>query len=268
MGPGDVGAEVFDLWAAETSDDLRRVLVMHPPVRKTADAFEPYVLLSKHHKIDPAGSTVTAMLMVTDVRWRSGAGNLIRRIEQSGMVDDGALDLLAEAFLAARDALYWDVPDEWFGDEIVIAIDDADQEIVDEKGEDDDRPTVARRVVYPPLRRWAAGRLVGRQPERWSDVFERAGHLDARAAAAIVSGLLDVIDSLPAATQEFLIDEAVRWPNHSVRRLALGLVAGRRGREAARALAAADANAGVRDWATSLVDPAPPPPAPAPPTLF
>jgi hypothetical protein len=285
MGPEDVGAEFFDLWAAETADDLRRVLVLFPPMRKSADAFEPYLLLAKHHENDPAGAAVTAMLMVTDVRWRGGAGNLMRRIEQSGMVDDGALDLLAEAFLAAGDALYWEVPDEWFGNEIVIAIDEADEEIVEVEGEDDDRPAVARRTVHPPLRRWAACRLVGRQPERWADIFKRAGHLDARAAAATVSGLLDAIGGLQTATQEFLIDEAIRWPNHSVRRLGIGLVAERKGPEAAHAIAAADPNAGVRAWAPSLLVPAAPPratrapeaepakaktpaPAPAPPTLF
>lgn len=88
----DVGAEFFDLWSAETSDDLRRVLVLYSPMRGSADAFEPYALLSKHHDTDPSSTAVTAMLMVTDIRWRGGAGNLIRRIEQSGMVDDGALD--------------------------------------------------------------------------------------------------------------------------------------------------------------------------------
>jgi hypothetical protein len=266
MGPEGVGAEFFDLWSAETSDDLRRVLVLYSPMRSSADAFEPYALLSKHHDIDPSSTAVTAMLMATDIRWRGGAGSLIRRIEQSGMVDDGALDLLAEAFLAAGDALFWEVPDEWFGAEIVIAIGEADQELVEGEEGDDERPTVARREVYPPLRRWAAGRLVGREPERWGDVYKRAGDLNARAAAATVSGLLDVIDSLPTATQDYLIDNAVRWPEHSVRRQGIGLVAERKGPEAAHAIAAGDPSAGVRAWAPSLLDP--PQPPKEPPTLF
>ena len=281
MGPEGVGAEFFDLWTAETPDDLRRVLVLYPPMRASADAFEPYVLLSKHHKVDPSSTAVTAMLMVTDPRWSGGVGNLMRRIEQSGMVGDGELDLLAEAFLAAGDALFWEVPDEWFGDEIVVAIDEADQEFVEDEGDDDERPTVARRAVHPPLRRWAAGRLVGGEPERWGEVYKRAGDLDARSAAATVSGLLDVIDGLSTAAQDFLIDEAVRWPQHSVRRQGIGLVAKRKGAEEAHALAAADPSAGVRAWAPSLLEPPAPPRAaaspeapvpkerpPAPPTLF
>ena len=37
--PEDGAAEVFDLWSAETADELRRVLVLHPPAYRTANAF-------------------------------------------------------------------------------------------------------------------------------------------------------------------------------------------------------------------------------------
>lgn len=263
MGPEDVGEEFFDLWAAKTPDDLRRVLVLYPPVRRSSNAFEPYQLLSKHHRIDPSSSAVTAMLMVTDVRWRNGAGNLMRQIEESGIVDDGELDLLAEAFLAAGDALFWEVPDEWFDGGIVIALDEADQQAVDEvveEADDDEQPTVARRPVYPPLRRWAAGRLVRRRPARWAEVFSRARHLNARDATATVSGLLDAIAVLGPDSQEFLIAEAVRWPQQSVRRQGMGLVAER-----------ATPDAGNREEAAAVAHPAPAPAPkqrPAPPTLF
>lgn len=247
-----VEAEFFDLWTAETADDLRRVLVIHPPIRRSANDFEPFLLLSKHHDIDPAGSVVNAMLLVTDPRWSGAAGSLARRIEESGMVADDELDLLAEAFLAADDALYWAMPDDWFSEEgIVIG------EVGDAAPEDsgDDGPAVARREVVPPLRRWAAGRLVRRQPERWGALHRRARHLDARSAAAVVSGLIDAIEVLTAATQEFLIGEAVRWPQVSVRRQGIGLVAERQGAEAAHALAARDASAGVRAWGEKLLHP-------------
>jgi len=286
LDPEEGAVEVIDLWSAETTDDLRRVLVLHPPVRRTADAFEPYVLLSKHHKMDPTGSAETAMLMVTDPRWRNGVGNLIRRIEQSDILDDSQLDLLAEAFLAAGDAVYWQVPDHWFSDEgIVIWVDEVEERQDDAQMEEgEDRPAVVRRTVSPPLRRWAAMRLVGRQPERWGKTFKRARALDARGAAAVISGLLDVVSVLEPATQEFLIQKATSWPNHSVRRLAIGLVAERKGVEAAHAIAICDPNAGVRKWAGSLLKPmapreggkseTPPRPeipaiqAPEPPTLF
>ncbi len=289
LDPEEGADEVFDLWSAETTDDLRRVLVLHPPIRRTADAFEPYVLLSKHHKMDPTGSAETAMLMVTDPRWRDGVGNLIRRIEQSDILDDGQLDLLAEAFLAAGDAVYWQVPDHWFSDEgIAIWVDESDEvdevDEVDERQDDaqedegEGRPAVVRRTVPPPLRRWAAGRLVKRQPERWGQILSRVRALDASAAAAAMSGLLDVVSVLQPATQEFLIEKGTSWPDHSVRRLGIGLVAERKGVEAAHAIAICDPNAGVRKWAGSLLEPPAPREdtekekpavqAPEPPTLF
>lgn len=253
--PEDSGTEFFDLWSAETTDDVRRILVLHPPMRRTADAFEPFALLSKHHELDPTGSAETAMLMVTDSRWRDGVGNLVRRIEQSGFLGDDQLDLLAEAFLAADDALYWTVPDDWFSEEgIVIWVGEVDEtENEPEEDEEDDGPTLARRAVTPPLRRWAAGRLVGREPERWGPVYGRARQLDARSAAGAVSGLLDVVGVLKAPAQEFLIEEAIRWPNHSVRKLAIALVAERKGAEAAYKIAIGDPTAGVRRWAPSLL---------------
>jgi hypothetical protein len=284
--PDDIAADVFELWSAETAKELRRVLVMHLPGRRSADAFEPFLLLSKHHEIDPAGSAETAMLLVTDPRWRDGVGNLVRQIEESGILDEDHLDLLAEAFLAAGAALYWQVPDDWFSEEgIVIQFGEVDDtaEAAEHEEEEVDGPAVARREVFPPLRRWAAGRLVGRQPQRWSQIFNRAGELDARAAAPVIAGLLDVIDVLGPPTQELLIEEATRWPNHSVRRLALGLVVERKGTEAAHAIAKADPNASLRRWADSLVNPrpakhgrtaqtqrpeAPKVEAPEPPTLF
>jgi hypothetical protein len=197
--PDDLAAELVELWSAPTAEELHRVLVLHPPFHRGANAFEPYQLLSKHHEIEPTGSVVTAMLLVTDPRWRDGAGNLLRQIEQSGMLDDDQLDLLAEAFLAAGEALFWAVPDHWFSAiGIVIEVGDveeADDEAVVET-EEVDGPTVARREVYPPLRRWAAGRLVGRRPESWVQVLARTGEVDARAGAAVMSGLLDVVDVL------------------------------------------------------------------------
>ncbi len=261
--PEYLAAELVELWAAPTAEELYRVLVLHPPEQRGANAFEPYQLLSKHHEIDPTSSAVTAMLLVTDPRWRDGAGDLIRQIEQSGMLDDDQLDLLAEAFLAAGKALFWAVPDHWFSETGIVIdfgeVEEADDEAVVEteqavvETEEVHGPTVARREVYLPLRRWAAGRLVGRRPESWGRVLARTGEVDARSGAAVMLGLLDVVDILKPSVQELLIEKSVRWPNHSVRRLGIGLVAERKGVEAAYALAQTDPNAGVRKWSASLV---------------
>lgn len=45
---------------------------------------------------------------------------LARRIGESGLLGDEQLDLLARTFLLADDAVYWQVPDEWFSEEGII----------------------------------------------------------------------------------------------------------------------------------------------------
>lgn len=261
VDPEDGAREFVELWSAESADDLHRVLVLHPPVRRSADAFEPFALLHKHHQAEPATSAVTAMLLVTDRRWRDAAGALVRRIAESGIVDEEQLDLLAEAFLAADQVVYWEVPEGWFGGEAItiefgddlMRVDDDEDDVIPPEG-----PALARREVVPPLRRWAAARGVRRDPETWDAFLARARVVDARSAAAIVAGLLDVIELFAPPAQVLLIEEATRWPDHAVRRLGLALFAGREGPDAAHELAKDDPNACIRAWADSLVNPSPP----------
>jgi len=249
--------EVVELWAAETADDLHRILALYPPIRRSADAYEPFALLEKHHQAEPATSLVTATLLVTDRRWRGGAGHLIHRIAESDILDDEQLDLLAQTFLAAADAVYWQVPDEWFGDEVIII--DLGEDVTGLVHDETvpDGPAVVRREVAPPLRRWAAARFVARNPAAWSSVLARARVLDARGGAAVAAGILDAVEKLMPKVQDLLITEATHWPNHVVRQLGLALVAERQGSDAAYALARDDPNARIRAWADSLMNPSP-----------
>lgn len=73
------------------------------------------------------------------------------------------------------------------------------------------------REIRPPLRRWAAARLVRRDPAIWSSVLQRTGGLDARSGAAVMLGLLDAIDSLPGPAQSMLRRRAADWPKRDVR---------------------------------------------------
>ena len=99
---------------AETAEDLHQTLVLHPVRTGWADASEPYSLFVKHHEREPGQSIATATLLLTDGRWSNAARPLMIKIEESGLLTDDALDLLARAFLAADDAVYWAVPDVWF----------------------------------------------------------------------------------------------------------------------------------------------------------
>lgn len=278
--------EVADLWSATTADDLHRILALQPPIRRSADADEPFALLRKHHETEPSGSAVTAMLLVTDLRWRGGVRNLVHRMAESGILDEEELDLLAQTFLAADDAVYWQLPDEWWGDDVVVVVidDGGGVTATDEDESAPEGPAVVRRQVAPPLRRWAAAHTVRGDSGPWGPVLARARALDASGGAAVAAGLLDAIDRLLPQVQEVLLGQSILWPDHSVRRLGLARVAQQQGPAAAYALARDDPNARIRAWADSLMNPSPTPErptaagsqrrmapsddAPEPPTLF
>lgn len=258
-GPGGVLNELVSLWTAASADALHQVLVLHPHGRKSADAFEPMALLTKHHATEPGTSVATATLLLTDRRWRGAAGQLVRDIADSGLLTPEQLDGLSLAFLAADRHVYWPVPDAWFTLESVVlvlsdndAIDgDADEVAVSEG------PAVAARDLAPPLRRWAAARLVAREPDAWSQLLARAQDLDARHGAAVMTGIFDSIGVMPAAAQALLVTTGKTWPHQSVRRAALEVIATRDGARVAAQLAHADPNAKIRAWAATLSRPAP-----------
>jgi hypothetical protein len=192
----------------------------------------------------------------------AGVGNLVRRIAESDILSADELDLLAQTFLAAGDAVYWQVPEEWFGDdsfEIVIDVADGDEPgngVDSADGEEPaaaPQPVVARRDVLPPLRRWAAARAVSQTPESLSALLARSRELDARGGAAVLGGLLDSVGELEPVAQQWLIDVGTRWPDQAVRLLALGLLAERQGAEAAHRVAQHDSSARVRTWAAKLL---------------
>lgn len=257
---GDLSTEFFNLWTAETADDLHRVLALYQPIRSSSDWFEPYQLLTKHNKSEPHTSTVTAMLLLTDSRWRKGVSRLVRRIADSGMIDGADLDMIAMTFVTADDHVYWEIPESWFGDEsVVIHIehDAADAEEGINEASDDETVVAARRV-HPPLRRWAAARLVARDPTTWEELFVSA--LDRRGAdgAAILSGLLDESDCLVGPAQRIVIAAGADWPRVGVRKQALERLAERGDRRTAHTLALADASARIRRWAPALLETEPP----------
>jgi hypothetical protein len=228
--------ELAVLFGAQSADELHRRLVVLPTVPgNTSDTFVPWSLFHQFHDGQPEGAATTAMLLVTDRRWRTATGRLIRRIAESGLVPVDDLDLLAQAFLAAGSDVYWEASADWFdGPEIVIDGPDSLSEETDDSraaGEDDGLMVVAREV-RPPLRRWAAERLVRADPGIWGAMVARAKELDARSRAAVVRGILDAIDTLvpPAATM--FLGLAANWPQHDVREAARQLTLRPNGDEA------------------------------------
>jgi hypothetical protein len=262
VDPEDGLCELLALGRAPTADALHRVLVLSRPVRQSTDTMEPLWLLHRISETEPEEALTTAFLLLTDHRWRKGVSQLVRRIEDSGCIDKTDLDELAESFLAAERVLYWVVPDGWFGDEqiIVTDFDEApgdDGDVNGEAGDADEPPdengACVARQVHPPLRRWAAARLVARGLAEVETLIERIDAVDARAAAAIMAGFVDVIDRADGVARDRLIDIAAGWPDHGVRRAGIELVAARDGVVAAHDLAVRDPNARIREWAATLL---------------
>jgi len=219
-----------DFVALHTADDAselhRRLLCFGDGGDNKADAFEPWCLFHKFHADEPAGAVVTALLLLTDRRWRNATGRLVRRIEESGLVPDDQLDLLAQTFLAAGAQVYWEAPRDWFdGLAIVLDADGPDDaEMEDEEpGDPDDGPVVFAREVRSPLRRWAAGRAVRSDPCCWGALVQRARQVDPRGGAAIIHGLVDSIDLLAPAARGFVLDLAESWPHRKLREAAAAL---------------------------------------------
>jgi hypothetical protein len=220
-----------DLVALHTADDAgefhRRLLCFGDGGGNKADAFEPWCLMRQFHKDDPEGAVVTALLLLTDGRWRNATGRLVRRIEESGLVPDDQLDLLAQTFLAAGAQVYWQAPGDWF-DGPAIVLDADSREVVDvvedeDPCDPDDGPVVFAREVRPPLRRWAAERAVRSDPSCWGALTQRARQVEPRGGAAIRQGLVDSIDLLTPAARDYVLDLAENWPHRKLREAATAL---------------------------------------------
>jgi hypothetical protein len=219
-----------DLVALHTADNAaelhRRLLCFPDGGGNKADAFEPWCLFHEVHADEPTGAVVTALLLLTDRRWCHATGRLVRRIEESGLVPDDQLDLLAQTFLAAGAQVYWEAPANWFGGPaIVLATDDPADDVIEDEasGDLDDKPVVFAREVRPPLRRWAARRAVRSAPSCWGALVQRARQVDPRAGAAIVHGLLDGIDQLVPAARDVVLHVAENWPHRKLREAATAL---------------------------------------------
>lgn len=218
-----------DLVALHTADGAgelhRRLLCFGDGTGNKADAFEPWCLFHKVHVDEPDGAAATALLLLTDRRWRNATSRLVRRIEESGLVPDDQLDLLARTFLAAGPQVYWEAPGDWFAGPAIVLDPAADLDVVegDDLGEPDDRPVVFAREIRPPLRRWAAARAVRSDPACFAAVAKRAGQIDPRAGAAIINGLVDSIDVVAPAARDFVLDLAESWPDRQVREAAAAL---------------------------------------------
>jgi hypothetical protein len=229
---------------ATTPDALWRYLATNVHPRAMRNTFEAIVAFQRLHEDRTADALRTAQLLCTDLRWRRVTTPLIVQIEQTGILDEPALDQLAASFLW-RDELAWPVPEQWLRDRTV--------RIRGRNRTPGPCQVVMDRPIPPPLRRWASARVVIRHPEQVTDVLARVDHLAARAGDAVMAGLLDAAGAVPTEARVLLVELGCSWPSGSVRLQALKLLAGT-DRHSATQRAMGDVSETVRGWARRLTD--------------
>lgn len=212
------------LHAAKTTDELWAVLVTPHGINSSAAWDEAFVLFRRFHKHNGEGAALTAVLLCTDHRWRRAAHLLIRRLADSGLLTDEDLDALAEQFTSR---------------EVTVT-------------------TVSGRSlsqpVWPPLRRWAAARLVNNDGSAWRSLLDQATAEPSRDGAALAAGVMDAAKAIPLDQQLTATEEGLVWGSGIVRLAALPALARVVGDEAAIRRAQDDPNVKVRRWSPGSVD--------------
>jgi len=247
-------ADLEALLSATTPDELHHVLVLGWPAAVVREPSAPLSWLRRVHRESPADIETTAVLLVTDVRCRSIGAELLAGLEKTGQLSAEVLDLLAETFVSADEFVYWECPDEWFQDGVLVLLDPSGSDAgPDDEDEDQQEsgPAVVRRRVPDGARRWAAARMVRSQPKRWAAVYRRSRQTTKPIGAALLHGLLDATDVLTDPAADLIESLALRSGDAGLR------LAGLKRRalsnpEQARLLARGDGNARVRDRAESL----------------
>jgi hypothetical protein len=189
--------------------------------------------------------SLIAVLLCTCDRWYRCTAKLIASLEGSGLLTEGELDELAEAFLG---------PEIEIVHPIGLTHPDWSTEFVEEASGKTytfgpDTSCNARRRPEPPLRRWAAARVLRRDPAQYSELRELARALDdPRHREAVTYGLLDAAEVLEPDTRRELVHHGLRSSQAAVRRRALDRLAELDGHEAAMRRSRRDRNARVQAW--------------------
>jgi hypothetical protein len=231
---GPTWLETFeDLHRASTVAELWSVLLSWHGMRSSTQWEEPYVLFRRFHAAEPEGAIVTAALLCTDHRWRKAIHHLIVRIVESGVLTRADEQQIAEWFVA--------------GDGFAVEAEVFDRQQLsgtcDEHG-----VVVVKRPVWPPLRRWAAARLIVGDPSRWRSLLDAVAMMPARDAAALTAGIMDAAAYIPREEGPTAVAIGLDSGSGIVRLAALPGLAALEGNDAALARAAVDPSAHVRAW--------------------
>jgi hypothetical protein len=200
------------------------------------------------HRHGEAGAFDSALLLCTDWRWRTVSAKVIAGIVGSGILDEDDQDRLADTLLW-HEQVHYRHPIWWIGTTFVeYGLDSAGPGRTIRV--DPNTPTTAHRSVWPPLRAWAAGRVLARRRASVRDVLEHARSLSAHDAAAVVTGAVRGADDLDEDQARTVLNAALAWGHKAPRKAALErlLVGGEY--ELARTVASNDPDASIRRWAS------------------
>lgn len=239
----DWGADRFA--AIEDADELCRQLLASPGGWGSSTRhIEAVELLQRVNGTSELARSFVALMICTCRRWDRVTARLIAAIEDAGSLDGADLDELADAFLSHEHVisypLTWVSP-QWL--EVELDSGAGHTYKVDEHTLARYRPS-----FEPPLRRWAARRVLRTDPARLGELLRSAQRFDPRHRDALVHGLLDASDGLDEACQRDLIRCGLESAQASVRRAALDRLCELDGPEVASRRARADTNAAVRKW--------------------
>ena len=225
------------------------VLTSRDSGRPGGSAVEALELLEVHRAAGE-GVVVSVLLVCTHRRFERCSRPLMRRLEESDLLGDDHLDVVAMVLLG-EDRVRFAVPAAWWGGQVDVVPGRRFRASGDELvpvGEDDQTwPYV--QDVPAAARRWAVRRLLERGLVTVEAALERIEELDRPGTGgAVLSGVLDAWACLRAADLQCAIDAALASNLASVRRRALDVLALTGRLEEATALAREDGAAQVRAW--------------------
>jgi hypothetical protein len=243
---------VDDPDAAEISDTTDALSLWRLLVRgAVARGLPPAVAVDAFHRLHRGGEPGafdSALLLCTDWRWRSVSAKVIASIAGSGLLGDDDQDRLAAQLLWQQQVRYQH-PLWWTGNTFIEF----------ELGSpapgrtirlDPDTPATAHRSVWPPLRAWAAGRVLARDRASAGDVLDHARSLPAHDAAAVVTGAVRVVDDLDPDQARTVLNAALAWGYKAPRKAALERLLADGEDDRVRRLTQNDSDASIRAWAS------------------
>lgn len=239
-----------DVADAPDAQRLWRLLVTTAGGRK----LEPSVAIDTFRRLHDAGQpgqADSALLLCTDWRWRSSSGRVLAGILATGILDDDQQDGLAQQLLWP-DKVDYVHPLGWLGDTFIEFDLTSGTSRQRKVRADPNTQVTTERQVWPPLRSWAASRVLARELAAPTDVLARARELPARDGAAVVAGAMNAADELGPEQARTVVDAALRWSHKTPRKAALEQLVRWGEDDRAHALAADDPDATIRAWGRNL----------------